>query len=175
MVQRRELCLWARLRREIDLLFKRPGSLQGAGVEAGWKKTLRASPCFPRQAITPRWPYHLNGCGLRALPATLPVVRARDCHSGRWDSRYTNADDSTRSTSESSQGCPLCFAVCERWPLRPVWRDGNTSRGCTRLYQFPAPPKLHGIPAKCICSAWLPPRSPSPECYKKNQIQHTPA
>jgi hypothetical protein len=146
----------------------RLSSLNGASLEAGEKKTACLSPAFLREAITPRWGNHLHGPGLQASPAALPDAPARDCHWGRWGSTCTNADDNTRSTSGSNQDCPLCFAVCEKWKLRLLWRDGNITRGCNRLLRVPVPPKLHGTPAKCICSAWLPPRSPSPECSEEN-------
>jgi len=80
---------------------------------------------------------------------------------------YTNTGGSTQSTSGSSQDSPLYFAVCEKLTLRLVLRGVDITHDYNRLSQALVHPKLHGTQAKCICIAWLPLRSQSPDTPMK--------
>ncbi len=104
--------------------------------------------------------------GLQASFAAPPCAQARDLPPGRWDKRCTNADGSTRSTSDSSPGCLLCSAACERRPQRPAWRGQGITHGCNRSPRAPAHPTPYHTLAKYTCKAWPPPLEHSPECSK---------
>src|SRR5208337_5411193 len=77
-------------------------------------------------------PRQLTAYGLQASLSVLPFAPAQDCQLYIWDGMYTNADDSTQSTSGSSRGFPPGFAVCEKWALRPALREEKIIHGCNR-------------------------------------------